>query len=394
MKKASPQVEISRFALNRIIRQQKVRDRASQASGLPISNQSLVASFEAEIRRMLSYADCFVPNALGRALGIEGPLEAISKLSPGRSRLDNANQQIFQRQKSHFDSAESHRSLRFALALLHEADPIHIAVPADLVASIGLLTFLKLSGVPLRINYSYSHALDVVNHIKLSTNLNPPDFCVLSLGPAMGLIRSTSEYWPEAVMPRTSREIVAPRAKSGEHHISYGTYIFMSENPGTSSLYFHELERQGVIVRRRVRVENFEPDEAASVLHSGDPSVRAILGFPYYFFNELMNACVKVTQPVERLSSGETILFAREGCTKALAIKQSLIYALYHGWHALIRSPYLISAVTTLMLQDDTYRSFLLRASGFHSIAYQPTNSRPTRELGTPGRLLDSPSRN
>ena len=359
------QLEISQFVLHRMLRNQSSNSVSAPVFSSNRWRPAIRHSFQHEISKRLAQRDFKRGNSLERALGLLAPASAITEQTHDRiSRLAKRRAGL----KSEHPPRQNIESLRCALDVLQGIGQIEVAVPADLVSSIVVLIFLRLCGVPLSINYSFCHALDVVQQLNQNRITPKPDVCVLSFAPALSLIQSSTEYGPEAVMPRTSRHIVAPRGLGFVHDVNQGNYIFMTENPGTSSFYFHELERRGIISRRRVSIDNVEPDEAASVLNSGDRSVRAILGYPFYFLNELFNGCTIVHQPVDSLSTKETIMFVNQESERMSYAKHALKIALNEAWNRLSKNGYMVSVVADLLLQDHCYSSYLFRASGLHSV--------------------------
>lgn len=260
-----------------------------------------------------------------------------------------------------------------ACDMLRNCEPISVATSPAHVGSLVLLKYLKLKkNYNVEVNFKVAHSVEMARRMLTQSFVRAPEICSLTIATAGSTLGRgvTKHYKPFMVMPQMTHGTVAARMSDGKTPpIDRGEFLFMSEMPATESFHFDELLRRKLLHRSKVKVRNTEPDEAALMLHDGDSTFRAIIGFPYYYFNAALNNCVLLDNPLDPRNAQETIFFARSDFVERDPRAHYLKIALRDAWLALRETPNMIDELVRLLIEDEAYMGFLRRCVGIHNFA-------------------------
>lgn len=244
-------------------------------------------------------------------------------------------------------------------------EPIRVAVPCTLPAGSVLFRYLRdIQGFNIELDSNFTHAVEIVRHLREGTFDNPPDLVVLGVAPAATVLSlpGSAGYSPFMLMPSLSQRVLSLKSKK-RSQVDRGEYVFLESEPSSASFYFHDLERMGVISRGRVSVRNGEPHEVFAEIREGNPDLRAILFFPYHEINRVFNGCTFVDSMEEGVRN-KAFLLASDSFSATKPRRLCLETALRNAWIELLRSPSTVDTLTRELCESSSYSRFLTRSSG------------------------------
>ena len=246
--------------------------------------------------------------------------------------------------------------------------PLRIAVDATSVPSIVIFEYLRqIKGYHFELDYRYADTTEMVKLLLGGSFPSRIDACVLSIAAFGSLHGKTgkSSYLPLMLMPKVSHRVLARGGAREE--IGAGTYLFMTDLPGTSSFYFEDLVRRKVVDRAKTKVLHMDPDEVLPTLEEADDDYRAILFFPHYYLNRRINGSVFLDDPRTGRSAIEHVLLTHESIACNTEFSLCLDIAIRDAWLSIQEDERVLHKMIDSMLCDDTYLSFLARCCGLHT---------------------------
>jgi len=252
-------------------------------------------------------------------------------------------------------------------------DPLTIAIPAVLAGPVAILKYLvAVKGYNISINYRFPHSTELLQCLLKERFTEDFDFCVLSVGNTAALLgKKGTGYRPFMLLPSERYAVVAPKGSCFKNN-GAKEYLFITEAPSAQAYFFEELSHRGIIeVGSRVNCRHAEPDEATAALMSGDSSLRAILCFPHYHFNNLFNDCV-----VSEEGDTSNFLCCHERVWRDPQRLTALDIAIRDAWIELSLNPSLLQKVVESLVAEDYFCSVLTRAGGLHYISAEKRRLR------------------
>ena len=320
----------------------------------------------------------FHEHEVTRALATQSIFDQAHLQNSVRSLLENPSfTRVAGKGQTHLHQldADLYSANRFGVAedesshrdLLCGEEPIRCAIPCTLPTVILLFEYMRqVKGYNLELSYRHSHAVEIKNRILNRVDSEPPDICLLGIGPAASLLGSRlNEYHPLLFMPSLPQCILAPKGSSRTRsEINFGRYLLMQDDPTTASFYFDDLKRRGIIGQDTVAVEQSEPDEVFRALTTGDEDVRTILFFPYHLINSRFNNCEVLDGHCSELRDREVLLFVHEQFHSQPGKARAINVALRDAWLALLHDRKLRNSLIGDLLRDQEYSTYLRRCSG------------------------------
>ena len=330
--------------------------RLYQPENMGLSYDRLLSMFEREFKEMLTRTNIF------------------SKLGRKRVYTDLVEESGCSSLRGIAENLSNGPSLGFySDRELEGVKPIRIAVAPDLLGAVGILTYLKLANkFPVEIDYRFLHSTEIVEQAAKGGSEKRFDAFVTSAPPGSRLLREQKliDYEPALPMPGLSRRVVAPRRKSDSSFgINSGCYLCHQDVESVSRKYLELLAQQTAINRHRVAIKNFLPHESAEALATGDDLLRAILVFPHYELNTILNNCELLDSPNENPTISQSILFLSRSLLGDSLGSELLEIAIRDAWLELSSSPLARTRVLTALLGDEDYLTVLDRCCGLAQLS-------------------------
>jgi hypothetical protein len=262
--------------------------------------------------------------------------------------------------------------------LLRQAGPLNAAIPANVVGTVALFRYLKfIKGYQIDINYRFAHTPEVAQGMADDDFAEKFPLTALSISAAASYLQGPKKksYRPLMMMPKSSFRIVAPRSCGSDcSSLNTGVYLFQDDPGFSTAMSFCEMESRGMLRRKSVLVNSVDEHERTSILAEGDPLTRAILYFPYDFFNVEYNDCCSFDEPHNLLlplggmNFGEIVLFAHERLWQNVGFVRAVDIALRDAWLHLRNGGAYFDLIVDIMLGDRNYLKVLSRSGGLFNL--------------------------
>ena len=249
-------------------------------------------------------------------------------------------------------------------------EPLRVAMPIGNAGALAIFTYLKeVCGLAIEIGPHFIFSPDLVRYVYDGTGKDQFDAFTLTLPSGARLISSAAEktFTPFMLMPRVSHRIIAPKAAEQAGKLATGTFLVTSDPVTNAYWYFEDLRLRGELNKRKISFENQLPDEMTFTLRQGDPTTRAVLWFPHYQFNSLMNDCINVDKPTPDANK-EMVMFVNN---RLLAEKEkafALSVVIRDAWLTLLQNPKELERTVDRILTERDYVKLLNRSVGMHNL--------------------------
>lgn len=333
--------------------------------------------FEKEVLNMLHETDIF---------SLRGYKKSIGKIynNPSYVKTAGSRTEIVSRLDEKLRTSERLGLTDFihARCVLDNNKPIRVALPPVLTGAYAIFSYLRMyRGFPFELHYQYPHTIEIVDRLLSGDMEDAPELCVVGVGPASRLLTSGKkvDYQPLMLLPQVTHKVLAS-ANSNNRELNYGRYLFVTDSPSGASFYFEGLERYGILSKKKITIENYEPDQVTEILAEQDPDVRSILWFPHYEFNVMFNQCETVEEfDDKRAVSGESkkrlsdlalthsVLFVHKSLADSDEKMIMLDVVVRDAWLTLRNGTSPFKNVIEEMISDSSYLSCLTRFGGLHS---------------------------
>lgn len=346
--------------INAAIEQQAVHNLPAPFDQMP--NLSWLKNlFMQETRRMLFACDVFSEQGVKNVAKHISQDLLFNKLAGIAAKFpDNFEQEL-----SASERLGGGFHLETAARDFFKEEALRVALPIGLAGASSIFNYLsRVRGLKFELDFRYQYAIEIMRKIVDGKYETPPDICVLGLAPAARLLAlgDKSEYAPLMVFPGMTHRVLSPGRQS--KGLENSEYLFLDDDPSTSGMYFHSLRAQGQIRSEQVKVSHAEPDQIYEALKSQDPSLRAILFFPFYNINERFNNCVLADNPEHDINMKECVLFVHQRLFTQKTKLKLLNVLLRDAWLTLRERRVELERSVQDLLQNPEYLSFLCRSSG------------------------------
>lgn len=259
-----------------------------------------------------------------------------------------------------------------------ERPPLRIAITPAQTATFAILSYLSdRLRLNIEIVFQYSIGPDIVRAIRDRSFEGNADACVVTIASAARLIGYGDKlsYKPLLSMPRLSHRVLTSQHPHTRVLASYddlppnGKYLFVTDEPSTSSFYWDELIRQGLISRSGNSIGFAAPADITSAMAVGDPDLRTILGFPHYCFSQMLCSSVSPERLNIRACNQPAMMFVSANLFADTKTCTALCAAIRHAWIALSESSADLDGTVRQMLAAPRYLSILCRTCGLNSQA-------------------------
>lgn len=347
---------------------------SSLEAELPISGvienggpNGILQAFSNEALQMMQYTDIFVLSrfeqlkrrvlqhrAFARTAGRFGSLLAdIDRDLPSSVRLGMGGAK---------ENAES---------VLARGPEIICCISPAHVGTILILHYLKkFQKANLKIKFDVPHSVEMASRIVNGNFAHPPHICSLTVSTAAYVLArgKKAKYLPFMFMPCMTHGVLGSPAKPGSAALN-GTYLVMKDPPASEAFCLEDLTQQGSIGVGSDSL-HAEPDEVAFSLKQGDPRLRAIIGFPYYYLNPVHLGCELISTPQSSALTKETLLFARSDVATSPAL-DALRILVRDAWLLLRNSEPQVRALVQEVFENQDYVQVLSRCSGITNLLEQ-----------------------
>ena len=250
--------------------------------------------------------------------------------------------------------------------------PIRCAYSIFFTPTAAIFLYLQnIKGYNFVSSYQHLDTVELANGIIQGSYTEPPDLCVLSIGGAAALMKSKASktYRPLMMMPRIYHQII--RNKNQESSASRNgrqRFLFVKERQGSQSFYFDRLLRNGIVKERDIVTENCEIDRSIVFFKESNSEVSLINSFPAINLNILLNNCEIVPENKYPGADIATVLFAHESLFRDKSKVRSIVIAIRDAWLELMEGGNALNQVTTEMVNDKLFMTFLKRGNGLHVV--------------------------
>lgn len=246
-------------------------------------------------------------------------------------------------------------------------EPVRVAISVVSAGVYALFWYLRrVKGYNIEIDNNFAYALEIANRILSGDPTIDHDLCAIADVPSSMMVARSGghEYRPVMLLPSVCQRVIAPNANNGVE-LTTGSYRLLCNTPSTADVYFRRLITNGSIKKRQIESSHREPDEAGSDLSTGDPDVRAILFFPYFQINQLLNGCKALDQPGLPDQNADMLLFGHASFISNRSRMLALQIALRDAWYELRQNPTLSAQAAADFTSVPDFRRVLERCSGF-----------------------------
>jgi len=263
---------------------------------------------------------------------------------------------------------------RLLAELTNQDNPITIACSPAHSSTLVILKYLQLiKGYNIRIDFQYSHSVEMALHLIHGTFLEPPDLCTLTIATTASVLGNkncTRHFAPLMLLPSMSHGIIASNTTADfePSKLVDGRFMFMRDIPSSESFIFDDLTLGFSKKRKKDFTRHMEPSDVAINLKSGDPKLRAIIGFPYYHFNKVFNNCRGIDAAPKAALLKDTVLFGSQKVLRNKLLSVAIDVAIRDAWLVLRESKEWRNQIVHALLQDRDYIEFIKRCVGLHHL--------------------------
>lgn len=257
-----------------------------------------------------------------------------------------------------------------------DSEEIRVCLSATQVGALAIFYYLKyVKGFNLEINLNFTHSSAICEFIKKEHFIQEPDICCLSVSPAAHFIASQKTYRALMLLPSISYRVIAPKSAVGLSRdllvSNHKLFYLHHDQFSTSRYYFEELVEEGYIKKRQVKLNFLNPRNLFHSFADSAPEARAILGFPYYHFDSIINQSISLSQLFAPKANKETFAFVHQRVLKDEKRAFLLNVAIRDAWMNLKNNHSLREAIICLIAKNRDYLSLIGRYGGLEEIVPQ-----------------------
>ncbi len=243
------------------------------------------------------------------------------------------------------------------------ANPLHFVISPAHAGTLALLSYIQCQNVSITFDYQHPHSVEIVEQAISESFYTKVDGFSLTLATAGVLLRERAgKYSSSFMMPSLTHGLLA---SSNANKLEMdGDYLLMQELPSTEYLLYNDLINLGSIGKSRT-VE-MEPDEVTQSLHTGDRTVRSIIGFPHYCFNLRFNGCILLNNPM--FATKPVFLFLRNSILTNSVLTEALAILIRDAWLSILENPQTLKSITKTLVCNSSYIRTLCRITGINRL--------------------------
>ena len=251
------------------------------------------------------------------------------------------------------------------------SDPLQVMVsPAHAGALLILEYMRRCLKLPISWKVSYGHSVAIADNAARGTLPSQINAFTLTLASAGSLLqKELPRHCAGVVMPSMSHGLLAPRAADAAPKLD-GTFLLMQELPSSELLVYRHL-RDIRALSNSATIEA-DPIETTQALASHDLSLRTVIGFPHYHFNQRYNGCNLLCNPYGAGYVRPVLMFVDRDIAQNPPIFNALQHAVREAWLSLAERRDLRRQLIERLITHREYTTALLRATGVSMLGLKP----------------------
>ena len=256
---------------------------------------------------------------------------------------------------------------------LARCGPLRAALAVDQLGALAVFRYLKLGcRVPLESDFSCLNAAEMAPFCIQGDFPEECELCVLGLPAAAQVLAQgdRSVYRPLMLLPKSRQRVVSAGRDPGRRdELGQGRYLVPGSPGSGGAMYFQRLAEAGALDARRVSVTEAEVDEMTALLAEDDGHSRAVMGYPFYWFSQVLGRCRLIDDEWQQLGVQESVLFAHQRIFHDAAAAQAVCAALRSAWMDLREQSAALELMCDVLAQDRALARLLGRAGGLEFLA-------------------------